>query len=101
MHRMMAIAALLSAAGVVSAAGPKVKIGDKIEDLQFKDIRYLNRSLHDFGDKKAYVLVFVDTGCPIVPRYLPELQRLESAYRGRGVQFVAVNAGMGDTVAAM
>jgi len=101
MNRLIAIVALLSTAGFVSAAGPKVKIGDKVEDLQFKDIRYLNRSLRDFGDKKAYVLVFVDSGCPIVARYLPELQRLETAYRGRGVQFVAVNAGMGDTIATM
>src|ERR1700722_15332563 len=83
MHRLMAMVTLLLAAGVVSAAGPRVKIGDKVEDLQFKDIRYLNRSLRDFGDKKAYVLVFVDSGCPIVARYLPELQRLESIYRGR------------------
>ena len=64
MHRLIAIAILLSATCVVSAAEPKVKIGDKIEDLQFKDIRYLTRSLRDFGSRKAYVLVFVDVGSP-------------------------------------
>jgi hypothetical protein len=92
----MAIAALLSAAGLAAAAEPKAGIGTNVGDLQFKDIRYLNRSLRDFGEKKAYVLVFVDAGCPIVARYLPELQRLESLYRGREVQFIAVNAGPND-----
>ncbi len=101
MTRYLASALWLCIVTVVSAAEPKVKIGAKVEDLQFKDIRYLNRSLRDFGEKKAYVLVFVDSGCPIVARYLPELQRLESIYRGRGVQFVAVNAGMSDNVSAM
>ena len=35
-----------------------VKIGDKVAEFTFKDIRYLPRKLADFGDKKAYVLMF-------------------------------------------
>src|SRR5262249_59636334 len=91
----------LRGAGAVPAAEPEVKVGAKIDDLRFKDIRFLARSLGDFGDKKAYVLVFVDCNCPIAAKYLPGLQRLESAYRDKGVQFVAVNSGPNDTVVAM
>lgn len=85
----------------ILAAEPAVPIGAKIENLRFKDIRYLARSLSDFGEKKAYVLVFVDTACPLVAKYLPVLDRLERTYRDKGVQVVAVNCGSHDTIAAM
>ena len=101
MIRALALLSLLLGAGVAAAAEPEVKIGDKIDDLHFKDIRYLSRSLSDFGDKKAFVLVFVDSNCPIAEKYLPVLQRLASAYRDKGVQFVAVNSGPNDTIVTM
>src|SRR5262249_61233316 len=82
-------------------AEPEVKIGAAVGDLRFKDIRYLARSLRDLGEKKAYVLVFVDRGCPLAAKYLPVLQRLERDYRDKGVQFVAVNSGPDDTIAEM
>src|SRR5262245_18368547 len=94
------VIALLSAA-VTSAAEPAVKIGAQVDDLRFKDIRHVARSLADFGDKKAYVLVFVQSGCPLAEKYFPVLDRLERAYRDKGVQFAAVNSGPADTIAVM
>ena len=38
--------------------------------LAFKDIRFLTRTLDDLPGSKAYVLVFVNTSCPLVKRYL-------------------------------
>src|SRR5262245_6543632 len=99
MYRSVATVALFLCAGTV-AADPEVKIGTTLDDLRFKDIRYLSRSLRDFGDKKAFVFVFVETGCPIAAKYLPALQRLDRDYRDKGVQFVAVNSGPNDTVVA-
>src|ERR1051326_4946511 len=101
LNRAVAIVALLLIASAAPTAEPEVKIGAVIGDLRFKDIRYVARSLRDFGDKKAYVFVFVDSGCPMVAKYLPSLQRLEMTYRDKGVQFVAVNSGPNDTVAVM
>jgi hypothetical protein len=100
MYRSVAILVLVLA-GVASGAEPEVKIGTAVGDLRFKDIRYLARSLPDFGEKKAYVLVFVDRGCPLAAKYLPVLQRLERGYRDKGVQFVAVNSGPNDSIAEM
>jgi hypothetical protein len=100
MSRFALVALFFVVAGV-HLAELDVKIGAKIDELHFKDIRYLARSLRDFGDQKAYALVFVDSGCPIVGKYLPMLQRLEKTYRDRGVQFVAVNSGPGDNIVAM
>ncbi len=78
-----------------------VKVGDRIGKLKFTDIRSLPRTLDDFGTKKAIVLVFTNTTCPVAQRYLPTLQALEREYRGKEVQFVAVNAAEEDSLIAM
>lgn len=78
-----------------------VKFGERVGKLSFTDIRYLHRTLDDFGTKKAYVLVFTNTSCPIVERYLPTLQALETEYRGKDVQFVALNCADDDSILAL
>lgn len=84
------------------AAEPqKVKIGKRIANLTFKDIRYLPRSLDDFPKGRVFAVVFVNTTCPLAQRYLPTLQTLEKEYRGRGVQFLAVNVGPEDSIRAV
>ena len=45
-------------------------------ELRFKDIRYLPRTLRDFGDREAYVLVFANRTCPLAQRSWPKLARL-------------------------
>jgi thiol-disulfide isomerase/thioredoxin len=84
-----------------AAADQPVKIGSKIPNLTFKDIRYLSRSLDDFPKKKAFVLVFSNTSCPLVQRYWPTLNKLEKDHRGKGVQFVAINVGADDSIVEM
>ena len=85
--------------GEVSLAAERPKIGIQIENLRFKDIRYLQRSLSDFGEPKAVVLVFSNTTCPVVQKYWPKLQRLHVKYREQGVQFVSVNISGDDEIA--
>ena len=86
------------AQGAEAQSTSPVKIGDRVADFTFKDIRYLPRTLADFGDKQAYVIVFTNIDCPLVKRYLPRLAELEREYRERGVQFMAVNAAADDSV---
>ncbi|VTR91737.1 thiol-disulfide oxidoreductase : Thiol-disulfide isomerase-like thioredoxin OS=Singulisphaera acidiphila (strain ATCC BAA-1392 / DSM 18658 / VKM B-2454 / MOB10) GN=Sinac_2770 PE=4 SV=1: Redoxin: Cu2_monoox_C [Gemmata massiliana] len=78
-----------------------VKIGTRVDKLKFTDTRSLPRTSADFGTKKALVFVFTNTTCPVVQRYLPTLQALETEYRPKGVQFVAVNAADEDTLIAI
>lgn len=77
------------------------EIGDTIDNVTFKDIRYLPRSLDDFGQPQAYVLFFTNTTCPLVQRYLPVIDQLDAQYRDQGVQFVAVNVGPDDSIREM
>lgn len=92
--------ATLLVAPILSGAEP-LKVGEAVGKLKFTDIRSLPRTLDDFGKKKAYVLVFVNTSCPVAQRYLPVLQDLEKEYRARDVQFVALNSAEEDSIIAM
>lgn len=94
------VAIVAGGAGVTQAADSagSVSIGDKIPDFTFKDIRFLPRTLTEFGEKKAFVIVFTSIDCPLVNRYLPRLGAMEREYRDRGVQFIAMNVGPADTI---
>lgn len=100
--RIVLAAGVLLAPGLAPAepAG-RPAVGDLVAELRFKDIRYLPRTLRDFGDRDAYVLVFTNTTCPLGQRFWPKLARLEATYRDRGVQFVAVNVGPDDQIPDM
>lgn len=78
-----------------------VNIGDQIGKLKFTDIRGFAHSLDDFGKKKAYVLVFTNTSCPLAKRYLPTLTALDKEYAGKDVQFVGVNSAEEDSIISM
>lgn len=83
------------------ASEDRSPIGQRVDSLEFKDIRFLTRSLDDFGPKKAFVIVATNTTCPVVQRYLPVLAQLEKTYRDRDVQFLALNVGPNDSITEM
>ena len=83
------------------SAPSRVAIGSVVSDeFHFKDIRFKERKLSEgcFKDKKAFVFVCVNNGCPLVPRYFPLLSKLEKQYREQGVQFFALNVGLDETL---
>jgi thiol-disulfide isomerase/thioredoxin len=94
---IIALAMLLAPAS--AHAQDAARFGERVGKLKFTDIRYLPRTIDDFGAKKAYVLVFTNTSCPLAQRYLPTLQALAHEYRD--VQFVAINATEEDSIVAM
>jgi len=98
------VVALFLASSLLSADAVRpASLGSPINAsaVRFKDIRYLERSLDDFGPRKATVLVFVTNDCPLVRRYYPVLRDLEKKYQGRGVVFAAVNVSPGDSIREM
>ena len=95
------LAASICLASSLSAAdgdSSPLAIGQKAPAIAFTDIRYLPRTLADFGEVKAYVIVLVKSDCPLVARYGPKLKALDEVYRAKGVQFLALNVGAGDSV---
>ncbi len=83
-------------AAEVDESRASVSLGSNVGSLHFTDIHYLPRSLSEFGDRKAYVVVFTTLDCPIVKRSLPTLKKLEKEYRDKDVQFVGINTGPAD-----
>jgi peroxiredoxin len=70
----------------------------KVEGFALKDPRDQGAvSLADFKDRKAVVVVFVGTECPVNNAFLPVLAELHKEYAPRGVAFVAVNSNHQDT----
>lgn len=92
---------LVAIGGLAAANDQPPKIGDAIPELKFKDIRALSRTLSDFGPKRAYVLMFTTTSCPLVKRSIPKLIDLDTRYGSQDVQFIAVNVGANDTIRDM
>jgi mono/diheme cytochrome c family protein len=90
--------------GVVLATGAFAEtaaVGSKIENLSFKDIRYLPRTLDDLDKPekaKAVVLAFMTNECPLAQRYLGKLVEMEKTLGPQGVRFVMVNVGPGESI---
>ena len=54
-------------------------------------------ALTDFGGKRAVVLFFMGTSCPIANLYITEMQELQEKYGPQGLQVVGVYANSGVT----
>ena len=108
---LLALAALATGAAPAAADDARSEqqptrpqVGDQVTRFEFQDTWFLPRSLDDFNAKtfpaprRAFVLVFTNTTCPLVQRYWPRLKELEAKYREQGVQFIAMNVGGEDSI---
>src|SRR5262249_51414727 len=72
-------------------------IGARVPDFTAKDTSGRACSLYSYKDKKAFVVVFVGTECPIANLYLPTLAEMHRKYSEKGVQFLAINSNEQDS----
>jgi len=82
MRKLLAVLAL--ACGALFAAGP----------VRF-ELRDTNGAAHtaaEWKNKRAVVLFFTMTDCPLANGYVPEMNRLRASYEPQGVAFYAVQA---------
>jgi peroxiredoxin/mono/diheme cytochrome c family protein len=89
-----AMAVALASAGEAAA---KVGVGVRAPNFVLQDAQGETHALADFRDKKAVVLVFLGTECPVANLYVPDLVALQEKYAEQGVQFIAVNPNPGDS----
>jgi peroxiredoxin len=71
-------------AGVIAAAGRQMP------DFALTDTGGHLHARAEWKGKRAIVLLFVTTDCPLSNGYVPEMNRIDSAYEPRGVAFYAV-----------
>ena len=72
-----------------------------ISDFQLADTAGKTWALADLKDRKAVVVVFLGTQCPINNAYLPRLAELHKTFSAEGVQFFAVNSNQHDSPRAI
>src|SRR5262245_47205371 len=72
-----------------------------IANFKLKTTEGKEWALEDCKDKKAFVVAFIGTQCPVNNAYMPTLVALEKAYADKGVQVVAVNSNEHDPVGAI
>jgi peroxiredoxin len=88
----------LAVVPVTVRAQPQAKA---IANFKLKTIAGEAWALEDCKDKKAIVVAFIGTQCPVNNLYMPRLVELEKTYRDNGVQFVAINSNEHDTLDAI
>ncbi|MBL8841242.1 MAG: redoxin family protein [Planctomycetes bacterium] len=105
MVRSLTLAALLLAPPSLPASPcgetapvEAVEIGAVVGPCEFVDVRFARQGLDALLPSRALVLCFLRVDCPLVPRYLPQLEALWRQHERDGVTFVGVNVGADDTV---
>ena len=91
---MTRLLAILMALQVSSSAWADAKAvapapGATVPDFSLKDTHRRPRSLAGYKGAKAFVVVFLDTECPLANLYLPTLAKLHEKHKG--VRFVAIS----------
>ena len=75
-------------------------MGQRLSNFTLPDvISHRPVSLYGFAGKKAAVLVFLGTECPLAELYAPRLAELDREFRARGVAFVGINSNAHDSEA--
>src|SRR4051812_14960427 len=87
MKRRLALLSLLVVAAMVAAENP---LG-AVKDFALLDPQGRKHSTEMWKAKKAVVLVFLGTECPLSNGYASEYRRLVETYGGKGVLFYGVH----------
>jgi peroxiredoxin/mono/diheme cytochrome c family protein len=90
-------ATLLPLASVLRADTDLTNLGKQVKDFTLKDTAGERVSLASFKDKKAIVVIFIGTQCPVNNLYMPRLAELAKEYQKKDVQFLAINSNRQDT----
>ncbi len=76
-----------------------VKIDEKVKDWNLKDTENKPHSLKKLSEeKKAVVLIFLATQCPVVDDYVERIVALFKDYKEKDVKFVGIHSNKHETI---
>lgn len=85
--------ALISCTVVEQEAETIAKIDEKVKEWSLKDTKNKTHSLKKLRHKKkAVVLIFLATQCPVLDDYVERIAILTKDYKEKGVQFVGIHS---------
>jgi peroxiredoxin len=90
MNRLSLACAVLFAAGP-ALAGP-ISVGDTLTPFSLKSYEGKDVSLSSYTGKKAVLLVFMATRCPVSNAYNERMEAIAKEYGPKGVAFVGINS---------
>ena len=93
---LLVLTSLLASDSPSSAATP---ISRSIENFQLQDHLGAGHELVEWSDRKAVVVAFLGTECPLASFYGPRLAELAAEYGPRGVAFVGIDSNQQDSLA--
>lgn len=96
---MRLAAALAAFALAAPALASPIVIGDKLVPFTLKSYDGTDIDLKSFQGKKAVVLMFIATQCPVSNAYNDRMASLSKEYAAKGVAFVGVNSNRQEGVA--
>ncbi|HEY2943738.1 MAG TPA: thioredoxin family protein [Vicinamibacteria bacterium] len=101
MNMRLAPLALIATIGLAAAARPAVgavAIGEKLQPFKLADVTGKTVDLAGLQGRKAVVLMFIATQCPVSNAYNERMAALSREYGARGVAFVGINSNRQESV---
>ncbi|HEX5105075.1 MAG TPA: redoxin domain-containing protein, partial [Pirellulaceae bacterium] len=74
-------------------------VGRKIQNFELHDHLGTPHALKDWADKRAVVVVFLGTECPLAKQYGGRLAELAERYQSKEVQIIGINSNQQDSLA--
>ncbi len=76
-----------------------IKIDKEVPNFKLKDVKDKEHALKDLSrDKKATVMMFISTECPVSNDYNERIVALHNDYKDQGVQFIGINSNKNESV---
>jgi peroxiredoxin len=101
MNMRLAPFAIIATVGLAAAALPAagaVAIGEKLQPFKLNDTAGKTVDLASLQGRKAVVLMFIATQCPVSNAYNDRMAALSREYGAKGVAFVGINSNRQESV---
>ena len=90
---------IFSIAFTMNASADSVKMDKEVPSFTLKDAMDKEHSLKDLShEKKATVVMFISTQCPVSNEYNERIIALHNDYKEQGVQFIGINSNRNESV---
>ncbi len=97
--QILALTFIFTLASSVIIHAETVEMDKEVPDFTLKDVMDKTHSLKDLStDKKATVVMFISTECPVSNAYNERIIALHNDYKDRDVEFIGINSNRTETV---